>query len=106
MQKGRDMADSDKGEEALASRRKLYMDQDFDPGHCSMPFDMRLALAAEYAAYQLGQINRKLDRLLVSIAQGARPRMLAKKACRCAVRPVMRGLANDEGELLQRDRAF
>ena len=69
MQKGRDMADSDKGEEALASRRKLYMDQDFDPGHCSMPFDMRLALAAEYAAYQLGQINRKLERLIEAAEQ-------------------------------------
>ena len=76
MQKGRDMADSDKSEEALASRRKLYMDQDFDPGHCSMPFDMRLALAAEYAAYQLGQINRKLGRLIEAAEQinGSRPK--------------------------------
>jgi hypothetical protein len=70
-------------EEAFATRRKAYLEQDFDPGYypSSMPLDIRLALAAEYAAYQLGQINRKLDRLLVSIAQGARPRMLAKKAC-------------------------
>ena len=58
------MADLDKDEEALASRRKLYMTRDFDPGHSSMPLDMRLALAAEYAAYQLGQINRKLERLI------------------------------------------
>ena len=69
MQKGLDMADSDKDEEALTSRRKLYMDRDFDPGHCSMPFDMRLALAAEYAAYQLGQINRKLERLIEAAEQ-------------------------------------
>jgi len=69
MQKGLDMADSDKDEEALTSRRKLYMDRDFDPGHCSMPFDMRLALAAEYAAYQLGQINRKLGRLIEAAEQ-------------------------------------
>jgi hypothetical protein len=76
MQKGLDMADSDKDEEALTSRRKLYMDQDFDPGHCSMPFDMRLALAAEYAAYQLGQINRKLERLIEAAEQigGSRPK--------------------------------
>jgi hypothetical protein len=76
MQKGLDMADSDKDEEALTSRRKPYMDQDFDPGHCSMPFDMRLALAAEYAAYQLGQINRKLERLIEAAEQigGSRPK--------------------------------
>jgi hypothetical protein len=47
------MANSD--EEALAARRKLYMERDFDPGHSSMPFEIRLALAAEYVAYQLGQ---------------------------------------------------
>jgi len=29
---------------------------------------MRLTLAAEYAAYQLGQINRKLERL-IEVAQ-------------------------------------
>jgi len=76
MQKGLDMADSDKDEEALTSRRKLYMDRDFDPGHCSMPFDMRLALAAEYAAYQLGQINRKLGWLIEAAEQigGSRPK--------------------------------
>ena len=76
MQKGLDMTDSDKDEEALASRLKQYMDQDFDPGHCSMPFDMRLALAAEYAAYQLGQINRKLGRLIEAAEQinGSRPK--------------------------------
>jgi len=70
------MTDSDKDEEALASRLKQYMDQDFDPGHCSMPFDMRLALAAEYAAYQLGQINRKLERLIEAAEQinGSRPK--------------------------------
>jgi len=74
--KGLAMADSDKDEEALTSRRKLYMDQDFDPGHCSMPFDMRLALAAEYAAYQLGQINRKLGWLIEAAEQigGSRPK--------------------------------
>jgi hypothetical protein len=45
-------------------RRKLYMNRDFEPGHSSMPFDMRLVLAVEHAAYQLGQINRKLDQLI------------------------------------------
>jgi hypothetical protein len=68
------MADSDKDEEALDTRRKLYMTRDFDPGHSSMPFDMRLALAAEYAAYQLGQINRKLERLIEAAEQIGRSR--------------------------------
>ena len=58
------MADSDKDEEALATRCKLYMERDFEPGYSSMPFDVRLTLAVEYAAYQLGQINRKLDQLI------------------------------------------
>jgi hypothetical protein len=61
------MANSD--EEALAARRKLYMERDFDPGHSSMPFEIRLALAAEYVAYQLGQINRKLDQLIEAAEQ-------------------------------------
>jgi hypothetical protein len=60
------MAGADMDEEALATRRRLYMERDFDPGHSSMPFDMRLTLAAEYAAYQLGQI--KLERL-IEVAQ-------------------------------------
>ena len=58
------MADSDKDEEALATRCKLYMERDFEPGYSSMPFDVRLTLAVEYAAYQLGQINRRLDQLI------------------------------------------
>jgi hypothetical protein len=45
------------------------MTRDFDPGHSSMPLDMRLALAVEYAAYQLGQINRKLERLIEATEQ-------------------------------------
>ncbi len=66
------MANSD--EEASAARRKLYMERDFDPGHSSMPFEIRLALAAEYVAYQLGQINRKLDRLLEAAERTGRSR--------------------------------
>jgi len=66
MQHRADMANSNKDKEAFARRRKMYMDQDFDPGYypSSMPLDIRLSRAAEYAAYQLGQINRKLDRLV------------------------------------------
>jgi hypothetical protein len=62
-----DMANREKEEkEAFAARRKTYLEQDFDPGYypSSMPLDIRLSRAAEYTAYQLGQINRKLDRLV------------------------------------------
>jgi hypothetical protein len=61
-----DMANSNKEKEAFATRRKTYLEQDFDPGYypSSMPLDIRLSRAAEYAAYQLDQINRKLDRLV------------------------------------------
>jgi len=66
MQHRADMANSNKYREGLAERRKSCMEQDFDPGYypSSMPLDIRLSRAAEYAAYQLGQINRKLDRLV------------------------------------------
>ncbi len=43
---------------------EAYMHMDFDPTmirkHTSRPDD-RMVAAVEYAAYQLGQINRKLD---------------------------------------------
>ena len=68
-------------EEAFATRRKAYLEQDFDPGYypSSVPFDIRLALAVEYAAYQLGQINRKLDRLIEAEEQIARGRSRGPK---------------------------
>jgi hypothetical protein len=52
------------------------MEQDFDPGYypSSMPLDIRLSRATEYAAYQLGQINRKLDRLVETAERIARSR--------------------------------
>jgi hypothetical protein len=55
---------------ALAQSRKAMMEADFDPGHRpdQVPLrDARLADAAEYAAYQLGQINRKLDKLIAAL---------------------------------------
>ena len=53
----------------LADSRKAMMDADFDPGNRPdhVPRDARLADAAEYAAYQLGQINRKLDKLIAAL---------------------------------------
>ena len=47
---------------AYAERRKAMMENDFNPGYqtgSTPPPDVRFAAAAEYAAYQLGQINRK-----------------------------------------------
>jgi hypothetical protein len=76
MQHRADMANSYKYKEGLAERRKSYVEQDFDPGYypSSMPLDIRLSRAAEYAAYQLGQINRKLERLVAAAERIARSR--------------------------------
>jgi hypothetical protein len=52
---------------ALEARRKVLMESDFSPGYTpeSMPNpEHRLANAADYAAYQLGQINRNLAKLV------------------------------------------
>jgi hypothetical protein len=57
-------------QKVMADRRKAMMEGDFNPGysptHMPQP-DVRLATAAEYAAYQLGQINRKLDKLIAAL---------------------------------------
>ena len=76
MQHQANMENSNKDREAFATRRKTYMEQDFDPGYypSSMPLDVRLSRAAEYAAYQLGQINRNLDRLVEAAERIARSR--------------------------------
>ena len=50
------------------------MEADFNPGHTPehMPApEHRLATAVEYAAYQLGQINRKLDKLVAAMESKA-----------------------------------
>lgn len=50
-----------------AERRRAMMEGDFNPPYTptNMPTDdARLANAAEYAAYQLGQINRNIARLV------------------------------------------
>jgi hypothetical protein len=47
------------------------MEKDFDlyytPGINSPSPEMRTAMAVEYAAYQLGQINHKLDRIIATL---------------------------------------
>jgi hypothetical protein len=54
-----------------AARWKEMMEKDFDlyytPGRNSPSPEMRTATAEEYAAYQLGQINRKLDKIIAAL---------------------------------------
>ena len=55
-------------------RMEAFMNADFLPAHdrTSMPAaDERIATAVEYMAYQMGQINRKLDSLSMSLARTA-----------------------------------
>ena len=53
-----------------AARWKEMMEKDFDIDYVAgidQPSpEMRTAAAAEYAAYQLGQINRKLDKIIAA----------------------------------------
>jgi hypothetical protein len=68
-QLGDSIMDMDERNRALAERRKAMMEGDFKPGYTPEsvpPPEARLATATEYAAYQLGQINRKLDRLIAT----------------------------------------
>jgi hypothetical protein len=57
--------------EIAAARWKEMMEKDFDlyytPGINSPSPEMRTATAMEYAAYQLGQINHKLDRIIAAL---------------------------------------
>ena len=50
---------------------KEMMEKDFDidyvPGMDQPSPEMRTAAAEEYAAYQLGQINRKLDKIIAAL---------------------------------------
>jgi hypothetical protein len=53
------------------ARWKEMMEKDFDidyvPGINQPSPEMRTARAEEYAAYQLGQINRKLDKIIAAL---------------------------------------
>ena len=55
-----------------SARWKGMMEKDFDidfvPGIDQPSPEMRTAAAEEYAAYQLGQINRKLDKIITALA--------------------------------------
>jgi hypothetical protein len=59
--------DMEQRNKALEQHRRAGYQTDFDPGltpERPISPEARLAAAAEYAAFQLGQINRKLDRLI------------------------------------------
>jgi hypothetical protein len=60
---------ADEYEEAL-ERTRLRMESEFLPilaPDTPIENEARIAVASEYTAYQMGQINRKLDRLIAAI---------------------------------------
>jgi hypothetical protein len=64
--------------ETIKARQRALYEADFEPrpSQGSSPSsDDRLANAAEYAAFQLGQVNRKLDRLIAAVERlaGSQP---------------------------------
>jgi hypothetical protein len=57
-----------------AERHKAFMEGDF-PGQrpgASVPAEFRMANAAEYSAYQLGQINQSLKKLVAIFEKGTK----------------------------------
>ena len=48
-----------------------------DPSRICRPVDRRMANAAEYVAYDLGQIDKKLDRLITLLENTAREKTSA-----------------------------
>jgi hypothetical protein len=61
--------DTEQRNKALQEHRRAGYGADFDPGltpERALTPEARLATATEYAAFQLGQINRKLDRLIAA----------------------------------------
>jgi hypothetical protein len=59
------------GDEAIHERWRARMENDFAPHHTPEQTpdpNVRLAIAAEYAAFQLGQINRKIDTMIEALS--------------------------------------
>jgi hypothetical protein len=68
------MTSKEERDQLLHERWQARMEKEFHPGHTPEQTpepDVRLAIAAEYAAFQLGQINRKLDKLVELFAASA-----------------------------------
>jgi hypothetical protein len=58
-------------DEVIHERWRARMENDFAPHHTPEQTpdpNVRLAIAAEYAAFQLGQINRKLDTMIEALS--------------------------------------
>jgi hypothetical protein len=51
------------------ARRKAQYTTDYDPGHAEAPLPPpgRIAAAIEYMAFQFGQINQKLDKIVAAL---------------------------------------
>ena len=65
---------NDQTTDAIRSRYRTFLDGAFMPNirHEQMPgADERIAYAAEFAAYRLGQIDEKLARLIEIMERGA-----------------------------------
>jgi hypothetical protein len=57
-------------DDIIHERWRARMENDFAPDHTPEQTpepNVRLAIAAEYAAFQLGQINRKLDTMIEAL---------------------------------------
>jgi len=64
---------NDQATDAIRSRYRTFLDAAFMPNirHEQMPgADERVAYAAEFAAYRLGQIDGKLGRLIEILERG------------------------------------
>lgn len=58
-------------DDIIHERWRARMENDFAPHHTPEQTpdpSVRLAIAAEYAAFQLGQINRKLDKIVEGLS--------------------------------------
>jgi hypothetical protein len=63
---------TDDRDKVYAERRKLMMEGDFNPGYrpeATPAAEYRMVNAAEYAAYQLGQINQSMKKILILLEQ-------------------------------------
>jgi hypothetical protein len=62
-------------DQVIYERWHARMENDFAPDHTPEQTpepSLRLAIAAEYAAFQLGQINRKLDKFIEAFESAAK----------------------------------
>jgi hypothetical protein len=73
---------NDQSSDAIRDRYRAFLDNSFMPNirHEQMPgADERVAYAAEFAAYRLGQIDEKLGRLIEIMERGTDRSSQARK---------------------------